>query len=483
MKKKLHIPALVLLLPLLAHAQTGHLKPSSQPNAYQKQMINRSYGMFIHFGINTYSGKEWTDGTLSPDIYQPEKLDTDQWAKTAKDAGMTYVILVTKHHEGFCLWDSKHTTYDVASSSVKTDVVKSMAASCKKYGLNLGLYYSLWDRNWGNGVMRSNRATLTPQQSDDYVTYMNSQLTELLTRYGEVCELWFDGGWVLPREQWQTDRIYKHVKKLQPNCLVGVNWSIGKHSNPDHHAVRPPAYRLGQPQRYAGDFRLGDPMLPVFPDPKLYSNAKGQLVYMPFEATITINKHWFWHPYDKGLLSVEKLIPLYERCTAQDNVLTLNSPPNRDGLMEQRNIDRLKELASALGAKSSQRIPHNLAEGAQVYATSTWTKDPTDHSAICATDGNPSTRWAAADSPCKFFLQWGNAQTINFLRIREYTNRVEKFTVSAMMNGNWKTIVTGTEIGPNKLIPFPETTTTNLKISFDQCKDAPSFYFIGAGKN
>jgi len=438
--------------------------------------------MFIHFGINTYSGKEWTDGTLDPKIYNPTKLDTDQWAKTAKDAGMTYVILITKHHEGFCLWDSPHTKYDVGSSPVKTDVVKAMAASCKKHGLKLGLYYSLWDRNWSNGIMRGYKPKLTQKQSEDYVDYMEKQLTELLTNYGDVCELWFDGGWILPRAQWQTQRIYDHVKKLQPNCQVGVNWSIGKHANPDFHSVKPPGYRQGQPLRYQGDFRLGDPALPEFPDVKLYSRNDGQLVYMPFEATITINKHWFWHPYDKGLLSVPQLLPLFERTTAQDNVLILNSPPNRDGLMDQRNIDRFKELSAALGAKPGQRAPKNIAEKANVYATSTWTQDE-GFSAQNATDGNPATRWAAADKESQFFLQWDQAQTVDFLRIREFEERIQAYTISAMVDGKWKVIKKGTHIGANKIITLPETTTKNLRLTISKSSDAPSLHFIGAYKH
>lgn len=187
-------------------------------------MVDRRYGMFIHFGINTYSGNEWTDVTLKPEIYNPTQLDTDQWAKTAKDAGISYVILITKHHEGFCLWDSPQTEYDVGASPVKTNVVKAMAESCKKHGIKLGLYYSLWDRNWGDGVMRSSKSKLTEAQSTAYVKYMKSQLSELLTDNGEICELWFDGGWILPREDWKIEEVYAHVKALQSQCLV--YWTV-----------------------------------------------------------------------------------------------------------------------------------------------------------------------------------------------------------------------------------------------------------------
>ena len=480
----LHVVATSVLATTLAGAAPkGHIAPSMVPDANQRGMIDRQFGMFIHFGINTYSGQEWTDGTLKPDIYNPAKLDTDQWAKTAKDAGMTYVILITKHHDGFCLWDSAHTTYDVASSPVKTDVVKAMAASCKKHGIKLGLYYSLWDRNWNNGVMRGMKGDLTPEQSNAYVEYMEKQLTELLTNYGEVCELWLDGGWILPREDWQSERVYAHVKKLQPRCLMGVNWSIGQFGAPDFHPVKPDMYRVGQPIRYyPSDFRLGDPMLPEFPDVKHFAGPDGQLHYLPFETTVCLNNQWFWHPGDKGLRGVDDLLPLFERSTAQDNVLILNSPPNRDGLMDQRNVDRLREFAAALGANPGGRVPLNVAESAVAYTDSVYTKDPGDWSAAMAIDGNPATRWASAKPDASIHLQWEHPVTIDFLRVREYESRIEEFTIEAVIDGKWKTIAKGTSIGANKIIGFPAISTTALRLKVIKASDFPSLWQISAGQ-
>jgi len=466
---------------------TGIIHPSERPNQEQAGMIDRRYGMFIHFGINTFSGKEWTNGTLKPEIYNPTELDTDQWAKTAKDAGMSYVILIAKHHDGFCLWDSPETTYDVGSSSIKTDVVKSMAASCKKYGIQLGIYYSLWDRNWGGGVMRGNRTRFTQKQSDAYVEYMKRQLTELLTNYGDVCELWFDGGWVLPRENWQIDKIYHHVKNIQPHCLVGVNWSIGKVGNPDFHAVRPNMYQQGQPIRYfPSDFRLGDPMLPEFPDVKLFSGPDKKLYYLPFETTVCLNSHWFWHPYDKGLRSVQALLPLYERSTAQNNVLILNSPPNRKGLMDERNINRLQELAHALGAKPGKPIPKNLAEFAKATTNSVWENDIQQYGAHMAIDGNPATRWASEKQQTTLTIQWKQATPISFLRIREYGEqgkfRIQAFTIDAKISGQWKTIHTGTTIGNNKVIRFTPISPTVLRLNITQSSAPPSLWHVAVGR-
>jgi len=316
----------------------GIIRPSDKPNAVQRQMIARRYGMFIHFGINTFHDEEWTDGSMHPSSYTPMAIDTDQWAQTAQNGGMKYALLTAKHHDGFCLWDSACTDYGVASSPNKTDVVAALAESCRKSGIQLGLYYSLWDRH-------------EPTYANDkqYVDYMLKQLTELLTQYGHVCELWLDGGWVKKREQWDIPAVYALVKRLQPQCAVGVNWTIGLPGNPDAHEVLPDRQEEGFPIRYfPSDFRLGDPYLPADPDPKRFSHGD-ELFYLPFESTICLNDKWFFNTGETQVKSVKELARLYQIATAQDNILIINSPPNRDGVMSERNASRLNELAEHLG--------------------------------------------------------------------------------------------------------------------------------------
>lgn len=318
-------------------ATSGTITPSTKPNAVQQQMIARKYGMFIHFGINTFHDQEWTDGTLPASSYAPTGLDTDQWVQTAKDAGMKYVIFTSKHHDGFCLWDSKLTTYDVGSTTHPTDVVAALSESCRKQGIGFGLYYSLWDRH-------------EKSYKDDaaYVEFMKGQLRELLTGYGPVCELWLDGAWEKKPEQWSIPELYALTKSLQPDCAVSTNWTIARPGEPNAHLVLPKDQKEGFPFRYfPSDFRLGDPYLPVNPDPKLFSH-EGKLYYLPFESTVCVNDRWFYNTTDKGLKSVEELAKLYETATSQDNILILNSPPDRAGKMQQRNVQRLKELREHL---------------------------------------------------------------------------------------------------------------------------------------
>lgn len=321
--------------------------PSDKPGKHQKAQIKRKYGMFIHFGINTFHNEEWTDGSKPALSYNPIWIDVRQWVKTAKNAGMKYIILVAKHHEGFCLWDSKYTEYDVASSGNPTNVVEEVAKECKRQGIGLGLYYSLWDR-------KQNADVKDESLDEGYNTYMIAQLNELIDivqKHTKVIEFWFDGGWEKPSYRWPVAEIYKTIKTKAPWCQVGINWSIGLPDNPDKHPVLPKDQKEGYPIRYfPSDFRLGDPYLPANPDPKLFSH-KGEIYYMPWESTICMSKRWFYHTEDDTYKSVDELAELYRVCTAQDNILILNAPPDREGRIRDKDVRLLLKLRKKLNIK------------------------------------------------------------------------------------------------------------------------------------
>ena len=320
-------------------------EPSTVPNASQQAQIARKYGMFIHFGMNTFHNEEWTDGSKPASSYQPTQIDAEQWIKGAKDAGMKYVILVTKYHEGFCLWDSQYTTYDVAESGNPTNVVEAVAKACKKYGIGLGLYYSLWDRKVN--------ADVENQQSDAaYNEYMLKQLNELIdmtVKYTDIIEFWFDGGWVKENYRWPIFDIYQTIKSKVPSCQVGINWTIGLPSNADHHPVLPTEQKEGYPMRYfPSDFRLGDPMIPADNDPKIFTH-NGRNYYLPWESTVCLSKRWFYHTEDHEYKSLDELEKMYKQCTKNDNILILNCPPNREGQLREGDIQLLKQLRERLG--------------------------------------------------------------------------------------------------------------------------------------
>lgn len=321
--------------------------PSKVPNEAQKKMIARKYGMFIHFGINTFQDQEWTDGSIAASSYNPTTIDAEQWVKTAKNAGMKYVILITKHHDGFCLWDSKYTEYDVANSGNKTNVVEAVAKACKKYNIGLGLYYSLWDRN-------KNADTKDSTLDAKYNQYMINQLEELIgitKKYTSIVEFWFDGGWEKPNYRWPTQDIYNTIKSREPDCQIGINWTIGLPENPDYHLVEPKDQKEGYPFRYfPSDFRLGDPYLPKEGDPKIFTHD-GAAYYLPWESTVCMSQKWFFNTTDTTYKSVDELYDLYKKATAQDNVLILNCPPNTEGKMRKKDVDLLLTLKKKIEDK------------------------------------------------------------------------------------------------------------------------------------
>lgn len=329
----------------LAQPGIKYPMPSYIPGKYQVDQINRKYGMFLHFGMNTFHDVEWSDGSLPASSYDPCSIDAEQWVRTAKEAGMKYVILITKHHDGFCLWNSKYTNYDVNNSGNKTNVVEAVAKACKKYDIGLGLYYSLWDRHENADVEDS-------LQDEKYNKYIIEQVNELINItkkcQTKIVEFWFDGGWLKQNYRWPTEEIYKTIKSQEPQCQVGINWSIGTPENLDQTTVLPTEQKAGYPIRYfPSDFRLGDPYLPASPDPKMFSHDNKQY-YMPWESTICISNNWFYNTKDTTYKSVDKLVKSYRQATSQNNILILNTPPGRDGKIRQKDIEILMEIKKSL---------------------------------------------------------------------------------------------------------------------------------------
>lgn len=329
--------------------------PSTLPNKAQLKQIERKYGMFIHFGVNTFHDMEWTDGSKPASSYNPSTIDAEQWVKTAKDAGMKYVILITKHHDGFCLWDSKYTEYDVANSGNKTNVIEAVAKACNKYDIGLGLYYSLWDRKENGNDYYNNghphKYKENPSLDEKYNSYMINQINELIDiteKHTSIVEFWFDGGWTKENKRWPLKDIYQTIKSREPECQIGINWSIGLPDNPDYHAVYPADQKEGYPIRYfPSDFRLGDPYLPSDNDPKIFTH-EGKEYYMPWESTVCISNRWFYNSADTIFKPVNQLVELYKKATANDNILILNCPPNRKGRIRDKDVELLLNLKMAI---------------------------------------------------------------------------------------------------------------------------------------
>lgn len=480
----------LLLTMLIVQTVSGQpLSPSTQPNPTQNQMIKRGYGMFIHFGVNTFADMEWSDGSIPVEKYNPTNLDCDQWIRVARDAGFRYVLLITKHHDGFCLWDSKYTNYDVAASPVKTDIVAEVSKACRKYGLEFAVYYSLWDRK---------DLSYQDKNPEKYIDYMCNQLTELLTNYGPICELWLDGGWDRKVDDWNLPRVYNLIKKLQPNCAVGVNHTIvlqekeRKFALPDSMTVDNKYYF----QYFPSDFRLWDPKIAHKSDKKQYL-YEGQSYYLPFEHTICISKAWTWFQKQQPqpVRDLDELEELFYWCTDNNNTLVVNVPPDQTGRIREHEANTVIELGKRLGIRKDQPLPRNgkfISIKAPATASSTYGNDEAKHGATFAVDGGMQTRWASADTLATLTIQLNEAEAFNKISIFEYcdelygkdgftntrTNRIQAYNISILQNGQWTPIYSDNQpMGDCKVIRFPKSYhTSQIRLEVTKAIAPPSIY-------
>ena len=308
----------------------GRPLPSAAQLAWQRDEL----ALFLHFGVNTFTDREWGDGKEAPAIFEPTKLDARQWARTAKAAGFRAMILTAKHHDGFCLWPTATTRHSVASSPWRAgggDVVREFVDACAAEGLRAGLYLSPWDRNhptYGD----------SPAYNDVYA----AQLTELLTRYGRITEVWFDGangeGPNGRRQVYDWPRVFGLVRRLQPDAVIFSD------AGPD---VR----WCGNERGVAGDpnWSTVDPTIVSFPgqsgagvEAALQHGAPDGTVWRPAEVDVSIRPGWFYHPaQDDEVRSVDNLIELYFTSVGRNAKLLLNVPPTREGLIHDVDAARL----------------------------------------------------------------------------------------------------------------------------------------------
>lgn len=314
-------------------------KSGTQPDTYQLKQINRKFGMFIHFGINTFANCEWSDGSLDKSLYKPSGLDCDGWVRTAAENGMRYVIVTAKHHDGFCLWNTNTTEYGVKNTSYPQDVIALTAQACRKHGIALGIYYSLWDRN---------AVSYKEDFKNGYLPYMRSQITELLTNYGDICELWLDGSWDKPSSEWEFDILYDMVKQINPYCQIGINHTIGENTPNPEERYLPINCIEGDPIRmFPSDFRLWDPHPCAENDPKIYTHG-GERYYLPFEMTICSRKGFSWFNSDeyenKPFTDIDETAKNCICAFSQQNNVVINMPPDKNGKLSEGDIKHLEEI-------------------------------------------------------------------------------------------------------------------------------------------
>ena len=329
---------------------------------------------FIHFGPNTYTNKEWGNGTEAPSLFNPVKLDCDQWVSTIKAAGMKGMVLTAKHHDGFCLWPSKYTEHSVKNSPLKRDVVKEAADACRRGGIKFGFYLSPWDRNsayYG-----------TPEYND----YFCNQLTELLTQYGDIFYVWFDNacgeGPNGKKQVYDFPRYFELIHKYQPEALIfndfgpDIRWcgneaGVARHAEwavvPSELCFYSPVQTGKGPMADEGDLSWiynTERELGTMPN-ILYSRG---LTFTPAEINMSIRPGWFWHPEEEPH-SLERLFHTYLISVGANSCFHLNLPPTTDGLIDERDVKRLMELRGLLDQEFGKEIPFHLEKDETSPAT------------------------------------------------------------------------------------------------------------------
>jgi alpha-L-fucosidase len=427
------------------------------------------YYAFIHFSLNTYTDQAWGYGNEDVQLFNPDSLDCRQWARICKEAGMTGIILTAKHHCGFCLWPSKYTEYSVKNSPWKDgkgDVVDEMAKACREYGLKLGIYLSPWDRNHPD------------YGKPEYITYFRNQLRELLTNYGEIFEIWFDGAnggsgyYGGANETRKIDRTtyydwkntYKLVRELQPNIVI---WNDGG----DRADLR----WVGTEGGWVGEtnWSLLNDTGEVNWSMLHYGLENGNS-WVPGEVNTSIRPEWFYHPgEDLKVKSVPELMETFYNSRGRNAPLLLNFPVMPNGLIHPN--DESAALGFARAVREAFAI--DLAEKVNITASNVRGKMAA-YTPSNLTDGIDSTIWATDDTVTKASLtiDFKKPTVFNRLVIQEYIplgQRVKSFTVEAFSQGKWTELIKATTIGYKRILRFKTTDAAKIRVNITDSKCSP----------
>lgn len=437
---------------------------SIRPTPRQLKHQQMEFYAFVHFTVNTFTNKEWGDGTESPSIFNPEKLDCNQWVKACKSAGMTGIILTAKHHDGFCLWPSEYTEHSVKNSPYKNgkgDIVRECADACRKGGIGFGIYLSPWDRNcplYGQG-----------KAYDDY--YCN-QLTELLSDYGELFSVWFDGacgeGPNGKKQVYDWERYYETVRSLQPDACISV-------CGPDVRWCGNEAGNTRESEWSVIAKSFSDKSEPSATDADLGSRElmkhASELRWQAAEVDTSIRPGWFYHRTENvKVRSLKTLTDIYFRSVGGNCTLLLNIPPDTDGLFSKNDVARLRGLGETIRSAFSTC----LSEDAQLYA------DKCDGENLIENVRSDSYDTYFASSPgdnnLTITLTLPESRKIHMAVIKEnimLSQRIESFRIECQHGKGWKTIFEGTTVGYKRICRFRPITTNTVRITINDSRVNP----------
>ena len=434
---------------------------------------------FIHFTVNTFTGV----GTLgygdeNPEIFKPTAFDAEQWAKTIKEAGLKGLILTCKHHDGFCLWPSKYTEHSVKNSPFmngKGDVVKAVSDACRKYGLKFGVYLSPWDRSHAQ------------YGTSEYIVYFRNQLQELLTNYGDIFEVWFDGYYgtgvdglgyygganesrkIDPGTYFDWANTWAMVREISPMTVIfngpDIRWSGNEHGE------------VGDPNWNTVN---ADTLLPTHKNPYddvyniyFYGEENGTS-WLPAEVDVSIRPGWFYDAAeDDQVRTPENLLKIYLESVGRGSPLLLNIPPDRRGLLHENDVKSLMGWKNLL----DRTFAVNLAAHAKAKADSYRGKSK-KYAAANVTDGNRETYWATDDGVTKGSLEidLGKMQKVNYVLVQEYIRlgqRVKDFNVEIWEDNAWKQIAKGSAIGYKRILRIDPVDTQKIRINIVDSKACP----------
>ena len=409
---------------------------------------------FVHFSPNTYTNLEWGDGTEDPAIFNPTELDCEQWVKAIKSAGMKGLILTAKHHDGFCLWQTKYTEHSMKNSPYKNgkgDIVKECADACRKHGIKFGFYLSPWDRN------------SSLYGTDEYNDYYVNQLTELLTNYGEIFHVWFDNacgeGPNGKKQIYDFDRYLKTIRKYQPNATFfndkgGMRWCGNESGTAPHAQWCVVPYELCSIAEHKTEV---EPLMEGSLDGIMNSDTtlgsianimySKALTFCPAETDMSIRPGWFYHENEEPH-SLDRLFNTYLRTVGGNSTFNLNIPPMPNGKFNEKDVERLKEL----GEKINNELGKNLAEDAEIIEN----KKPDSYQT-------------------EFIVKLKNKQPLKYIELAETIaegQKVESFKIHSKNDDNlWNFEEHGTTIGSRKIVVLEDVETSALKIQITSARD------------
>jgi alpha-L-fucosidase len=447
------------------------------PSARQRAWHETDFYGFVHFTINTFTDKEWGYGDESPALFNPTDFSADQIARVAADAGMKGLILTAKHHDGFCLWPSEYTGHSVKQSPWREgrgDMVREFADACRRHGLKFGVYLSPWDRNH-------------PEYGrPEYLTYYRHQLRELLSNYGPLFEVWFDGAnggdgyYGGARERRNIDRrtyydwptTWQLVRELQPGACIFSD------AGPDVRWV-------GNERGVAGETCWAtlnrDEFAPGEADPKrLNQGDRPGTHWVPAECDVSIRPGWFYHASeDTKVKTPEQLVDLYFASVGRGASFLLNLPPDRRGRIPDTDANALTEFRRRIDGI----FDADLGRGATASASNV-RGEAREFAAANVLDDRRETYWSTDDDVTtpELIVDWGRPVTFSVVRLREHLplgQRIDGFALDRWEDGGWVEFASGTSVGSCRLVRGEPLTTTKVRLRVVKAVACPAIAELG----